>query len=77
MDLLVADVPDNLPVPQISNPSSSIPEWNMTNVDDFVETLFAYAGQHLSDDGALLLFLPESLAIRKDVLGWAQEYGYR
>jgi hypothetical protein len=35
-------------------------------VDDFVETIFAYSVQHLSDDGAILIFLP----------GWAQEYGY-
>lgn len=76
MDLIVADVPDNLPVPRISSPSDFVPAWNQCNIDDFVETLFAYAVQHLSDDGAILLFLPESPLIRKDVLGWAQEYGY-
>lgn len=68
--------PTILPVPRISNPATVVPDWNKTNVDDFVETLFAFAVQHLSDDGAILLFLPESPKIRKDVLRWAQEYGY-
>lgn len=76
LDLLIADVPDNLPVPRISNPSSTVPPWNVADVDDFVETLFAFAVQHLSDDGAILLFLPGSPSIRKDVLGWAEAYGY-
>ncbi len=76
LDLIIADVPDNLPVPRISNPSTSVPDWNKADVDDFVETIFAYSVQHLSDDGAILIFLPESPSIRKDVLGWAQEYGY-
>lgn len=76
IDLLIANVLDNLPVPRISKPSSRVPEWNQADVDDFVETLFAFAVQHLSDDGAILLFLPESSSIRKDVLGWAHEYGY-
>lgn len=76
LDLVVADIPDNLPVPRISNLSSNVLEWNTTDVNDFVETLFAFAVQHLSDDGAILLFLPESPTIRKDVLGWVQAYGY-
>lgn len=50
LDLLIADVRENLPIPRISNPSSSVPNWNMADVDDFVETLFAFAVQHLSDD---------------------------
>ncbi len=77
LDMLIADIPDNLPVLGISNPSTIVPDWNKTDVDDFVEILFAYAVQHLSDDGALLMFLPESPSIRKDVLGWATEYGYK
>ena len=76
LDMLIADIPDNLPVPGISNPSTTVPDWNKTNVDDFVEILFAYAVQHLFDDGAILMFLLESPSIRNDVLGWATEYSY-
>lgn len=76
LDLLIADIPDNLPVPGILNPPNSIPEWNKTDVDDFVEILFAYVVRYMSDDGAILLFLPKSPSIRKDVLGWATAYGY-
>lgn len=76
MDLLIVDVPDNLLVPRISNPSSSVLVWNMVDVDDFVETLFAFTVQHLSDDGAILLFLPQSSSVRKNVFGWGHAYGY-
>lgn len=76
IDLLIADVPDNLPVPYISNPTNVVPEWNNTPADEFVEPLFAFAQDHVGDDGGVLLFVPESPAIRKDVLAWAKAYGY-
>lgn len=76
MDLLIGDLLDNLLVPTILFPPSTVLDWNKTDVDDFLETLFAYTVQYMSDDGAILLFLPESPSIRKDVLGWATAYGY-
>jgi len=76
IDFLVGDVPDNLPVQFISNPPSAIPEWNRTPADEFVEPLFAFAQEYLGDDAGVLLFVPESPAIRRDVLSWAEAYGY-
>lgn len=76
LDFLIADVPDNLPVPRISVPSSTVPEWNTPSADDFVEPLFAFAQDHLGDNAGVLLFVPENPATRKDVMAWASAYGY-
>jgi len=54
---LVADVPDNLPMLFISNPSTVVPEWNSTPAAEFVEPLFAFAQEFVGDDGGVLLFV--------------------
>jgi hypothetical protein len=54
MDLIIANLPENLPVPTISNPSTSIPLWN-TLSKNFLESLFDFANEHLQDNGAMIL----------------------
>jgi hypothetical protein len=54
-DLVIADIPENLPVPNVSDPSYSVPSWNALD-SDFLGELFDFADEILHDDGALLLF---------------------
>ena len=57
-DLVIADLPENLPVPTVSDPPSSIPSWNVLD-DGFLGELFDFADEIIHDDGALLLFHPQ------------------
>ena len=57
-DLVIADLPENLPVPNVSYPSYNIPTWNALDTD-FLGELFDFADEILHDDGALLLFHPD------------------
>ena len=57
-DLVIADIPENLPVPNVSDPSYSVPSWNALD-SDFLGELFDFADEILHDDGALLLFHPD------------------
>ena len=57
-DLVIADLPENLPVPNVSVPSYNVPSWNSLD-SDFLSELFDFADELLHDDGALLLFHPD------------------
>ena len=57
-DLVIADLPENLPVPNVSDPSYNVPSWNALD-SDFLDELFDFADEILHDDGALLLFHPD------------------
>jgi hypothetical protein len=58
IDLVIADIPENLPVPNVSDPSYSVPSWNALD-SDFLGELFDFSDKILHDDGALLLFHPD------------------
>ena len=48
------DLPKDLLVPTISNPSNSILVWNKLPTN-FLESLFEFASEHLQDNGAMIL----------------------
>jgi hypothetical protein len=56
VDLVIADMPDDLHVPRLSD---GTPEWN--SVGDMYDAVFRFASTYLNDDGGLLLLLPLSL----------------
>ena len=56
-DLVIADLPDGLPVPNVSVPSSAVPTWNLKS-ESYLQELFDFADEILHDNGALLLFYP-------------------
>jgi hypothetical protein len=58
VDLVIADIPENMHVPNVSNPSYSVPSWNALD-SDFLSELFDFADEILHDDGALFLFHPD------------------
>ena len=54
-DLVIADLPEGLPVPTVSVPSSVVPTWNEKS-EDYLQELFDFADEILHDNGVLLLF---------------------
>jgi hypothetical protein len=54
VDLVIADLPDNLPVPNVGDSSTKIPSWNI-RPDDFIVTLMDFADDAIHDDGAMFI----------------------
>jgi hypothetical protein len=55
IDLVIANLPEGLPVPTVSVPSSVLPTWNEKS-DDYLQELFDFADEILHDNGVLQLF---------------------
>jgi len=75
VDLILADLPEGLPVPGISNPPSSVPAWNIESKDWF-QAIFDFADHHLQDDGAIILFHPFRMSTKSTILGYCESYGF-
>ena len=54
-DLVIANLPEGLPVPTILVPSSIIPTWNEKS-EYYLQELFDFADENLHDNGVLLFF---------------------
>jgi hypothetical protein len=67
LDLILANIPEGLPAPGISNPPLSIPAWNQESKEWL---LFDFADEHLYDDGATILFHPFRMSTKSDILGY-------
>lgn len=76
-DLIVADIPDGLPVPNVSEPPSHVPTWNLLNEEKMIELIFEFALEYIHDDGAILLFHPENGKVKKFTLEHADTCGFR
>ena len=75
VDLMIMDIPEGLPVPTVSSPASSVPEWNKLP-DRYVETVFEFASGLVHDNGVLLLFHPDDLRMRADIRGCLKPYHF-
>ena len=73
IDLLIADIPDNLPVPIIS--PKSVPLWNKRE-SDYFDHLFAFADTHFTDDALLLVILPKDDDLEKKLARKSKDYGF-
>jgi hypothetical protein len=69
VDLVIAEYPDGLPVPGVSEFPGQVPNWNK-QVQNFVKFTIGFCQGYLHDDGALLLFYPDSVQIKKEVLSF-------
>ncbi len=76
LDLIIGDMPDGLPVPNISHPPLSVPYCN-TYDDEFAEYIFEFASGSLQDDGAVMFFLPDNPKIRHMVDKDAKLHGFK
>ncbi len=75
-DLVVADIPDGLPMSNISVPPSHVPIWNVLNQEEVIEPIFEFASEYVHDDGAILLFHPENGKVKEFTLEHADMYGF-
>jgi hypothetical protein len=75
LDFILADIPEGLPVPGISNPPSSIPAWNQESKES-LHPLFDFADEHLHDDGAIILFHPFRMSTKSNILVYCKSYGF-
>ena len=75
VDLMIMDIPEGLPIPLVSNPASSVPEWNKLP-KRFVETVFEFASGLVHDNGVLLLFHPDDLQMKADIRGCLKAYHF-
>ena len=73
MDLLIAEYPDGQRVPGVSNPPSQIPPWNEYS-DTFLKVTMGFAYSYLHDDGAFILFYPDSPTVRKEISSFFKNY---
>jgi hypothetical protein len=70
IDLLFADVPENLRVPGISASPSDIPQWNKRS-STYFEVLFAFATAHLHDDGVIVFAHAADPEVSREIHNWA------
>jgi hypothetical protein len=70
IDLIIADIPENLPVPGIS---TSVPEWNK-RAKSYTEDVFEMADAYLHDDGALVLIHCDDRALMREIEDKAHQY---
>ena len=55
LDLMILDIPDDLPIPHVSSPTTVVREWNKLR-PKFLDNAFDSASSHLQDARAILLF---------------------
>jgi hypothetical protein len=76
IDLMIVDIPEGLPVPVVSSPHTSVPEWNSED-KIFLPILFDFGSFLVHDNGALLLFHKDDLKLRADIRGYANAYHFK
>jgi hypothetical protein len=76
VDLVIAEYPDGLPVPGLSNPSSQVPSWNAFH-PNFLKVMMSFTVQYLHDDGAFLLFYLDSAAVKKEISSYFKNYHFK
>ena len=75
IDLIIADIPENLPVPSVSNPPSVVPPWNSRD-PEYVVSIFEFASHYLQNDGALLLIHNNDRKLTTDIFDQAETYDF-
>ena len=73
VDLVIAEYPDGLRVPGVSDPPSQVPNWN-ESLEGFLKVTMGFAYAYLHDDGAFLLFYPDSPIVKKEVMSYFKNY---
>jgi hypothetical protein len=75
IDLMILDIPDDLPIPHLSSPTTNVPEWNKLR-PKFMDNIFDFASSHLQDAGAILLFFSDDLNLKATLRGFNNTYGF-
>ena len=75
MDLVIGDIPENLPVPDLSQNVDDIPSWNQCP-QNWLEPIFDFAGAFLHDDGCLMLMHSYSSTMKGRILAYARTFDF-
>lgn len=75
-DLVIADIPENLPIPGISLTNDVIPPWNV-RPEKYVDTIFEFADNYLHDHAALLLFHANDRELQLEIEDCAVTYDFK
>jgi hypothetical protein len=73
---MIVDIPEGLPVPMVSSPPTSIPEWNSDD-KNLLALLFDFGSSLVHDNGVLLFFHKDDLKLRADIRGFAKAYHFK
>ena len=74
IDLIIADAPDGLPIPIISE--FEVPSWNVRD-KDYVENLFYFGSYHLTDVGCILLMHAKDRKLERVLDDRSRAYDFR
>jgi hypothetical protein len=75
LDLIIVDVPEDLPIPTVLDPTDVVPPWNQS-ADSLLEAVFVFAKDYLQDDGAMIVIHPFQVDAKSTILGYCVEYGF-
>jgi hypothetical protein len=74
--LVIAEYPDGLLIPGLSNPPSQVPTWNAFH-PKFLQIMMSFTVQYLHDNGAFFLFYLDSIAMKKEISGYFKNYNFK
>jgi hypothetical protein len=76
VDLMIVDIPEGLPIPMVSSPPTSIPEWNSKD-KNFLSMVFDFGSSLVHDNEVLLLFHKDNLKLKASIRGSAKAYHFK
>jgi hypothetical protein len=75
VDLMIVDIPEGFPIPMVSSPHTSVPEWNSDD-KNFLTMVFDIGSSLVHDNEVLLLFHKDDLKLRADIRGYSKAYHF-
>jgi hypothetical protein len=75
LDLIIVDVPEDLPVPTVSDLIDAVPPWSQS-ADSLLEAVFVFAEDYLQDDDAMIVIHPFQVDAKSTILGYCVEYSF-
>jgi hypothetical protein len=75
VDLMIVDIPEGLPVPMVSFPSTSVLEWNSED-KNLLSMVFDFGSSLVHNNGVLLLFYKDALKLKASIRGFAKAYHF-
>jgi hypothetical protein len=76
VDLMIVDIPEGLPVPMVSSPPTSVPEWNSED-KNFLAMVFEFGSSFVYDNEVLLFFHKNDLKLWADIRGSVRAYYFK
>ena len=75
LDLIIVDVPEDLPISTMSEPADAVPSWNQS-ANSLLEAVFVFAEDYLQDDGAMIVIHLFEVDTKSPILGYCIEYNF-